>query len=270
MLRNGPRSFTPLYSAPDNGASSGGGGGGDGSSSSSSDGSGESGDQGSSSQANVSSHLDPDAWISRHGNAQRALGKMSQKLEQVESDNADYREKLRQQEKQIPEDGSVVVSPDTVERLNEEGYLDTDTPSAEDLVNALEQEREARTSLENRQTFLEVCQLTGANKAALEDLDADTLPYTIKEVEGEDGSVKKAFVQTDDGETPFAEYIKNEYPSFAQFILDGGDQGETAGGGSTPSIPNQPSGSGSSSSSSGAGTSVDDYLQKENERRGRA
>ena len=268
MLRNGPRSFTPLYFAPEGG---GGGGGGSSSSSGGDDaGEGSGGDQGSSSSnSQVSSHLDPETWISRHGDAQRALGKMSQKLEEVESDNAEYREKLRTYEEQMPDDGAVVVDPETVERLNENGFLDTDKPTAEDLVNALEREREARTALENKQAFNEVCRVTGANQEVLEDLDADTLPYEVKEVETEDGTEKQAYVQTEDGEQEFSQYIKNEYPSLADTILNGDGGGEQ--GSSSPTIPNQPSGSNdSSSSSSGPATDVDEFLQRENENRGRA
>lgn len=235
-------------------------------------------------ETEVADHLDADRLVAEHGNARQALGAVTQKLDSVEADNADLREERNQLRDQVPGDEDVVIPQEEVNRLQEEGLLDTDTPSAEDVVSAMMQEREKRRTLENQQTFREVVSVTGANEGVLKDLGADTLDYEMEEVE--DGKVQ-VFVETDDGRTPFTDYFQNNYPNLADTILpDGEDSGEATssdsessteeGGGeesATTFVPPQPSGSGEESSSGSGGSggstpSVDEFIERENKERG--
>jgi hypothetical protein len=249
------------------------GDGGDGNSNGGSGDQGSSEAQGRSGSGDVARHLNPDLLIQEHGDAQRALGALSQKAEDLESDNADLRDQRRELREQVPGDDDVVVSADRIDELREEGYLETETPTADDLISALEEERSQRRQVENKQKFARVIDLTGADRGVLEDLGADTLDYQLTEVEGDDGGTKvQVEVETDDGTQEFTEYIEDEYPNLADAILSGdggssgGDDDDSGGGSYVPATP----GPGSSDDGGGEVTSVDEYLEEENERRGRA
>mgnify|MGYP000005137963 CR=1 FL=1 len=240
-------------------------------------GDGSSGDGGSSggggSSNDLPNHLDPQRLMAEHGDAQRALGKLSQKAEQLETENKDLREERRTLRDQVPSDEDVVISNERVDELREKGLLDTDNPTAEDVIEALEAEHEKRITLENRQRFNRVVEMTGADRGILEDIGADTLNYELREVEGEDTSEVQVYVQTEEGETEFTQYIEQEYPNLSDAILEGTDTGTSGGdqGSSSSSfVPAQPSGGGGSSNSSSGAPSVDDFVEQENERRGRA
>jgi len=239
---------------------------------------GGSGSQGSSeaqgrsgnSSGDVARHLNPDLLIQEHGDAQRALGALSQKAEDLESDNADLRDQRRKLREQVPGDDDIVVSADRVDELRDAGYLETETPTADDLISALKEERSQRRQVENKQKFARVIDLTGADRGVLEDLGADTLDYQLTEVEGDDGGTEvQVEVETDDGTQEFTEYIEDEYPNLADAILSGdgssGGDDDDSGGSYVPATP----GPGSSDDGNEV-TSVDEYLEEENERRGRA
>lgn len=248
----------PIHFADGDGDS----GGNDSGGGSSSDGQGSSGEG-----ANVASHLNPSRLIQEHGDARQALGALSQKVDSVEADNADLRSERNELREQVPSDESIVVTPEKVQQLRDDGYLDAEDPSQDDLIGALQREREQRVTLENRQRFEEVVQITGANRSVLKDIEADTLDYVIEEGTDSDGNqVREAYVETEDGRTKFAEYVNQEFPSLAETILEGGAQSSTS-----QSFPDQPGGGGGQggSGSSGPTTDVNEFIQNLNEERGR-
>lgn len=231
---------------------------------------GSSGD-GSSSSQDVADHLDPNRLIQEHGDAQRALGSLSQKAETLESENADLREERRQLRDQVPSDEDIVLSQERINELQEDGFLDTDTPTEEEVVRALREEREQRVKLENRQKFNRVVELTGADRGVLEDLGEDTANYQLKEVETDDGTEVQVQVETEDGTQPFEEYIQSTYPNLADTILseEGESQSSSSSDDSGTYVPDQ-GGGGNSTGDSGATTDVEEFIEQENERRGRA
>lgn len=208
--------------------------------------------------------------MQEHGDARQALGALSQKVETLESERKQQREQVRDLKDQVPDDQAVVVDPDTIEELREQGFLDSDDPTADDLIQALQEEREQRVTLQNKQRFEEVVSVTGANRDVLKDIGADTLTYEVEEETDDDGNtMETAYVKTDDGRVEFTQYVKNEYPTLADTILDG--SGSTSSESTSQSYPSQPgSGSGGGGSNDDEPvTDTDAYIEKLNEQRGR-
>lgn len=243
-------------------------GGGDGSS----DQTGDEGGDDTSSSDDLPPHLDPTQLVAEHGDAQRALGALSQKTEQLESETKELREERRKLRDQVPGDGDVLIDAERVEELREDGFLDTEDPTSDDIIRALQREREGRRTLEKKQKFNRVVELTDAHRGVLEDIGADTLDYQLEEVEAADGTTEvEVRVNTDEGPQEFTQYIQNEYPNLADTILSGGSSGSASSEGSGGTyVPAQPGSGGSSSEEGGAPTSADEFVEQENERRGRA
>jgi len=248
----------------------------DGGGESSSEAGGESTESGTP-DADVASHLDPNKLVAEHGDAQRALGALSEKADTLEEENQQYRQRIKELEEQVPGGESVMITDEHLESLREKGFIESEEPSADDVLNALQEEREKRANLENRQTFQEVVQLTDADQGILEDIGADTLSYRIEDVDGGEG--KRVLVETEDGDEPFRSYFQERYPNLSETFLpdtSGGDEGtededeDTTEEGGGTYVPAQTSSDSSSTDDSGGTTDVNDFIENLNEERGRS
>lgn len=115
--------------------------------------------------------LDPERWIAKYGDAKAALARMATKLDQVEADNADYRQQIKDLSGKVPEEDDIVLT-------GEEAALYRDLTAENELTvikERLEAGREAEgrlSELERRERLREVAEAAGITSfEAFERLD---------------------------------------------------------------------------------------------------
>ena len=174
--------------------------------------------------------------------AQQAVedGRALQKITQLLQDNYEQREQLRQLRDRLPDDNQLVLEEDQVEQLREVGAIGEDGEvKADDLQERLEKAEEAQDELEalrKREQRREVCEVTGLNGEAAEDILPDDLEFEVEEGDEDEGAT--AYVQTEDGRQPVEKYVEESFSSPIQNALFAkGEEGEDED--SSPSVPEQ-------------------------------
>jgi len=213
--------------------------------------------------------LDPEVLLAKYEDKEKAVRVLAGKLDDVEADNAKLRKQRRELRKQVPGEGTIVLSPEQAEVLQELGALgedgDLQTDQLTERLSEAEDAQEELHSLRRRESQREACEVAGLNA----DAAGDILPSDLEfKVTGE-GDDRRAVIVTDDGETPLSDYVEENYSSATQTALfaDESSNGGTSTSGSGGTSVVRQTRKGDDAAKSSSGDPVEDFLSKANERR---
>ncbi len=196
----------PYLLAPDGGGADGGGG--------------HQGDQGDDPPGGTDDptapggRLDPDRLKATHGGAEAALRVLAMKLNQVEADNATYRQQLKDLKGKLPGEGAVVL--DGEQAAAWQAYQALGKP------DELKQIQGDYTQLQRNQLFQEAAVAHGYKAAVLGQLPGMTeFTIEVKEQDKDGKKVKVAIAKTGDGqERPLPELIDEKWADFKPALVE--------------------------------------------------
>ena len=156
--------------------------------------------------------LNVDRLVAEHGDATRALAAMTYKVNDLERDNANYRQRIREMKGQLPSENAVVLTDEddvqAITQLRQVGTL-------KEVVTKLGEGTEAVTKLkahERSEMLTSVSSALGANHAVLRLLDKDDYSYRVEDYQENGEAKKKVWIREGNGnEMLFPEFAKQAF-----------------------------------------------------------
>jgi len=158
--------------------------------------------------------LDPERLKAKHGSAEAALQVLAMKLDQVEGDNASYRQQLKDVKSKLPAEGSVVLTGE--QAATWQAYQELGKP------DELKQLQGSYTKLQRDAIFQEAAAAHGYKAAVLGQLPGIG-DYTIevREQDKDGKKVKVAIAKNGEGqERPLPDLLQEKWADFAPALVD--------------------------------------------------
>lgn len=153
--------------------------------------------------------LDPERLKAKHGDAEAALRALAFKLDDVEADNARYRQQLKDLKGKAPGEDAVIL--DSEQAAAWQAYQELGEP------DELQQLKGDYTQLQRSALYRQAGEAHGYKPAVLGQLPGiSELSIEVKEIEQDGEKAKVAYVKNgDDGqERPLPDYVKDTWADF--------------------------------------------------------
>lgn len=157
--------------------------------------------------------LDSERLIAKHGSAEAALRALAFKLDEVEGDNAKYRQQLNEMRGKLPGEGTVVL--DSEQAAVWTAYQALGEP------DAIKQLQTDYSASQRNELYRTAAEAHGYKADVLRQLPgADSLQIVIKEIEADGKKLKTAVVSNGDGkETTLPDYVKGHWEAFLPSLV---------------------------------------------------